>query len=75
MQVDMLKLLYDKLSDLHTLFANTPHEHRFPRPLFKVRACFLSLVAKVQGWARPRHDMARSCSSALLLVFTSEDHK
>eukprot|EP00967_Tisochrysis_lutea_P089100 scaffold126693_cov22-Tisochrysis_lutea.AAC.4 len=35
-KVDMLKLLYDKLNELHTLWANTPHEHQFPRPLFKL---------------------------------------
>jgi len=35
-QVDFLKLLYDKLNELHTTWANTAHEHQFPRPLFKV---------------------------------------
>lgn len=35
-QVDFLKLLNDKLSDLHNTWANTLHEQQFPRPLFKV---------------------------------------
>jgi adenylate kinase len=35
-QVDFLKLLYDKLDELHGIFAHTPHRHQFPRPLFKV---------------------------------------
>lgn len=35
-QVDFLKLMYDKLVELHSLWANTPHEPQFPRPLFKV---------------------------------------
>ncbi len=35
-QVDFLKLLYDKLNELHTLWANSVHEPQFPRPLFKV---------------------------------------
>ncbi|GIL75776.1 hypothetical protein Vretifemale_5490 [Volvox reticuliferus] len=36
MQVDFLKLLYDKLDELHGIFANTTHRSQFPRPLFKV---------------------------------------
>mmetsp|Transcript_26912 Transcript_26912/g.58761 ORF Transcript_26912/g.58761 Transcript_26912/m.58761 type:complete len:585 (+) Transcript_26912:197-1951(+) len=35
-QVDFLKLLYDKLSDLHVQYADSPHEAQFPRPLIKV---------------------------------------
>lgn len=36
-QVDFLKLLYDKLDELHGIFAHTSHRNQFPRPLFKVR--------------------------------------
>ncbi|GAX75664.1 hypothetical protein CEUSTIGMA_g3108.t1 [Chlamydomonas eustigma] len=36
LQVDFLKLLNDKLLELHTLCANTQLEPQFPRPLFKV---------------------------------------
>ena len=36
-QVDFLKLLYDKCMELHSIWAKTPHEAHFPRPLFKVR--------------------------------------
>ncbi|PNH12318.1 adenylate kinase, partial [Tetrabaena socialis] len=36
MQVDFLKLLYDKLDELHGIFTNTTHRNQFPRPLFKV---------------------------------------
>ena len=32
-----MKLLNDKLSELHTLCANTQLEAQFPRTLFKVR--------------------------------------
>lgn len=31
-----MKLLYDKLDELHGIFANTSHRNQFPRPLFKV---------------------------------------
>lgn len=34
--MDFLKLLYDKLDELHGIFANTSHRNQFPRPLFKV---------------------------------------
>jgi adenylate kinase len=34
--VDFLKLLYDKLDELHVAFASTTHRAQFPRPLFKV---------------------------------------
>lgn len=34
--MDFLKLLYDKLDELHGIFANTTHRSQFPRPLFKV---------------------------------------
>ncbi|MEW5309977.1 MAG: hypothetical protein WDW38_001815 [Sanguina aurantia] len=36
MQVDFLKLLGNKLTELHMLWASTSHRDRFPRPLFKV---------------------------------------
>ena len=37
LQVDFLKLLYDKLLELHLKHADTPEERHFPRPSFKVR--------------------------------------
>jgi adenylate kinase family enzyme len=36
MQVDFVKLLYDKLLELHHRAADSPEEWRFPRPSFKV---------------------------------------
>lgn len=36
LQVDFLKLLHDKLQELHVSFAHTQHRNQFPRPLFKV---------------------------------------
>lgn len=36
MQVDFLKLLHDKVQELHVSFAHTQHRNQFPRPLFKV---------------------------------------
>lgn len=38
LQVELLKLLYDKLMSLHVQYADTADEWRFPRPSFKVRA-------------------------------------
>ena len=37
LQVDFLKLLFDKLMALHGKHADGPDENRFPRPSFKVR--------------------------------------
>lgn len=42
LQVDFLKLLYDKLTELHTSYADTPREAQFPRPLFKVVMLYVS---------------------------------
>jgi hypothetical protein len=36
-QVDFLKLLYDKLLELHHRYADTPQGIAFPRPSFKVQ--------------------------------------
>lgn len=36
MQVDFVKLLFDKLMELHLKHADSPDEFRFPRPSFKV---------------------------------------
>ena len=36
LQVELLKLLYDKLMALHVQHADSPDEWRFPRPSFKV---------------------------------------
>lgn len=36
LQVDFLKLLYDKLLQLHHQYADTPQGIAFPRPSFKV---------------------------------------
>ena len=35
-QVDFLKLLYDRMVQVHGQHVGTPHEWRFPRPSFKV---------------------------------------
>ncbi len=44
-QVDFVKLLYDKMLALHLKHADTPDEYRFPRPSFKVCAV-LAVVAE-----------------------------
>ena len=36
-QVELLKLLYDKMMSLHVLYADRADEWRYPRPSFKVR--------------------------------------
>ncbi len=38
LQVDFLKLLYDKMLELHNKHADGPEEWQYPRPSFKV--CF-----------------------------------
>lgn len=43
-QVDFLKLLYDKLLELHLKHADTPEERHFPRPSFKVRCKLAPLL-------------------------------
>ncbi len=35
-QVDFLKMLYEKLLELHLKHVDSPDEPRFPRPSFKV---------------------------------------
>ena len=35
-QVEFLKLLYDRMVAVHGQHVGTPHEWRFPRPSFKV---------------------------------------
>ena len=35
-QVELLRLLYDRMVQLHNKAVGTPHEWRFPRPSFKV---------------------------------------
>ncbi len=35
-QVDVLKLLHERLQELHARYADTPLASRFPRPNFKV---------------------------------------
>ena len=36
LQVDFLKLLYDKMLELHNKHADGPEEWQYPRPSFKV---------------------------------------
>lgn len=43
LQVEILKLLFDKMQELHVKHADTPDEWRFPRPSFKVPLSFLAL--------------------------------
>jgi adenylate kinase family enzyme len=47
LQVDLLKLLYDKMVELHVQHADGPDEWRFPRPSFKVRPSCLSVCLYV----------------------------
>lgn len=39
LQVDFLKLLYDKMLELHNKHADGPEEWQYPRPSFKVNPC------------------------------------
>lgn len=41
LQVDFLKLLYDKMLELHNKHADGPEEWQYPRPSFKVCQCCL----------------------------------
>lgn len=41
-QVDFLKMLYDKMVELHHQYADTPRGINFPRPSFKV--CMLLCI-------------------------------
>jgi adenylate kinase len=41
MQVDFVKLLHDKLADLHYQYLNTPLEHHFPRPIFRIAVLYV----------------------------------
>jgi hypothetical protein len=43
LQVDFLKLLYDKMLELHNKHADGPEEWQYPRPSFKV--CFQTTFA------------------------------
>lgn len=45
LQVDVLKMLYDKMMQLHLSNAGTLHEWRFPRPSFKVGHPVLLAIA------------------------------
>jgi hypothetical protein len=59
-QVDFLKLLYDKLLELHLKHADKPEERHYPRPSFKVW-----LHGRIAGAAAPRLRTApfqRACS-------------
>lgn len=38
MQADFLKMLYDKMTELHMKHADSPEEWRYPLPSFKVNA-------------------------------------
>jgi len=45
LQVDFLKLLYDKMLELHNKHADGPEEWQYPRPSFKV--CFQTTFISV----------------------------
>ena len=36
LQVDFIKLLYDRLMELHNEYLDTPLEAQFPRPIFRI---------------------------------------
>lgn len=59
LQVDFLKLLFDKLLRLHIEAADTPDEPRFPRPSFKVVVLYVDQEESV------RRQMARAKMAAL----------
>jgi hypothetical protein len=57
LQCEFLKLLYEKLCDLHDAYGDSPRAVQFPRPSFKVREiglqkkCFFSVRARASGCA------------------------
>ena len=48
-QVELLKLLYDKMMALHVQNADSPDEWRFPRPSFKVLYHYLQWLPCIRG--------------------------
>eukprot|EP00884_Botryococcus_braunii_P018635 jgi/Botrbrau1/5455/Bobra.27_1s0006.1 len=48
LQVDFLKLLHDRLMELHLKHADTPDEWRFPRPSFKVVVLYVEQEESVR---------------------------
>eukprot|EP00850_Spirogloea_muscicola_P023273 SM000343S12829 [mRNA] locus=s343:91292:94665:- [translate_table: standard] len=40
-QVDFVKLLYDKLMELHYKYLDTPLETRYPRPIFRIAVLYV----------------------------------
>jgi hypothetical protein len=48
LQVDFLKLLHDRLMELHLKHADSPDEWRYPRPSFKVCVPFLAVRCTCQ---------------------------
>ena len=47
LQCEFLKLLYEKLCDLHDAYGDSPRAVQFPRPSFKVRCCCCLLFVVV----------------------------
>ena len=75
-QVELLKLLYDKMMSLHVQNADSPDEWRFPRPSFKVQPCHAVVADDIS--LLPRHlthslasFCAQQCSSADLKAYIS----
>lgn len=67
MQVDFLKLLANKLTELHMLSASSTQRDRFPRPLFKVRTAEVVKTSETLD-----HTLTESLSASawsLLLAF------
>ncbi|CAI5531880.1 unnamed protein product, partial [Closterium sp. Naga37s-1] len=40
-QVDFIKMLYDRLMELHKKYLNTPLEAQFPRPIFRIAVLYV----------------------------------
>ncbi|CAI5470569.1 unnamed protein product [Closterium sp. Yama58-4] len=40
-QVDFIKMLYDRLMELHQKYLNTPLEAQFPRPIFRIAVLYV----------------------------------
>ncbi|CAI5457922.1 unnamed protein product [Closterium sp. Yama58-4] len=40
-QVDFIKMLYDRLMELHHKYLNTPLEAQFPRPIFRIAVLYV----------------------------------
>ena len=72
LQVDLVKLLMDKLMRLHRKYVDTPLAAQFPRPAFKVGLlqCLITWVTSQLGGVGLKPN-----SRTLLLISTASSHQ